>query len=190
MDSQEQPLDPEGLRQLKSAVEGSQQEPEPQEQAEEEEAQPGFVWDPPAEEADQNPFADFPSQVREDVEGLMWLGYIEDAFEFAGHHFILRTLRGDEELVAATVSKEYIDTIGQAKAWAWANVSVSLTSIDHDPNFCPPLGPDKTAWGHARFKWVTSQWFWPLGDYLFRRYVLLAERQNDAFRALINLVDE
>jgi hypothetical protein len=43
---------------------------------------------------------DFPPEIREDVEGLLWLGYLEDSFDFCGHQFVIRTLRGDEELLA------------------------------------------------------------------------------------------
>lgn len=173
----EDSLDPEGLQRLASAVEGNERDAEA----------PGYVWDPPEEPESSNPLSVFPKEVQQDIEGLMWLGYLEDSFEFCSHHFVIRTLRGDEELIAAAVSKQYFETVGQAKAWAWANVSLALVSVDHDPGFCPPIGPDKTAYGHARFDYATSKWFWPLGDYLFRRYVELVGRQEAAFKAIQDL---
>src|SRR3954471_13092634 len=95
---------------------------------------------------------EFPAEVSEDVDGLMYLGYLEDSFEFCGHHFVIRTLRGGEELLAGVVSKQYIESQGAARAWAWALVGLSLVSVDHDAAFCPPAGPDKEAYARSRFK--------------------------------------
>lgn len=144
-----------------------------------------------AEVQDQQggPFAGFDPSIREDVEGLAQLGHLQDDFEFAGHHFTIRTLKADEELAATLVCKPYIDSFGQARAWAWARVGLALVSVDNDPNFCPPIGPDKEAFARARFNWVTSRWYWPLGEYLFNRYVALEGRQIEAIRAVANLSD-
>lgn len=122
----------------------------------------------------------FDPKVREAVEGLIWLGHLEDSFEFCGHNFVLRTLKADEELAAAAVVKEYTDTLGQAKAWAWANVALALVSVDGDDNFCPPTGPDKLAYARARFQYVTSRWYWPTGEYLFSRYQNLYKTAREA----------
>src|SRR4051812_18330419 len=84
-----------------------------------------------------------PSQVRDRVDGLVWLGHLQDDFEFCGHHFTLRTLKADEDLLAGILAKKYSETLGQGKAWAWAHVALALVSVDHDDDFCPPLGPDR-----------------------------------------------
>lgn len=136
---------------------------------------------------DVNPFDTFPAEVVQDVEGLIWLGHLEDEFEFCGHEFVLRTLKAEEELQAALLVKEYGDTIGQAKAWAWANIALALTSIDGDQDFCPSLGPDKSGYARARFKWITSRWYWPVGNYIFARYASLVQRQADAVNAVADL---
>lgn len=126
----------------------------------------------------------FPDDIREDVEGLMWLGFLEDEFDFCGHSFVIRTLRGDEELLAGVLTKEYMDTLGQSRAWAWALVSLALVAVDGDESFCPPSGPDKRAYARARFQYCTSKWFWPVAEYIFRRYTTLLERQAQAVEAV------
>lgn len=193
MDSHEE-LDQDGLAQLQSQVEANvlpNQAPTTQSVVKDEESAdygpPGYIWTPPEEPEDQEPFDSFPDEVRKDVEGLTWLGYLEDEFEFCGHHFVIRTLRADEELLASVISREYIETLGQAKAWAWANVCLALESVDYDETFCPPTGPDKQKYAKARFQWVTSRWYWPVGEYLFRRYADLVERMNIAVDAMANL---
>lgn len=135
----------------------------------------------------EGPFAGFDPEIRNDVEGLIWLGHLEDHFEFCGHHFVIRTLKADEELLATLVIKDYVDTFGQARAWAWARIALALVSVDGHDDFCPSLGPDKTAYAHARFNWVTSRWFWPVGEYIFNRYVALERRQLDAIKRVDSL---
>lgn len=135
-------------------------------------------------EEEQSGLASFPDDVREDVDGLIWLGYLEDGFDFCGHHFVIRTLRGDEELLAALVAKDYTDTLGQSRAWAWAQIALALVAVDHQDDFCPPAGPDKKSYARARFNYVTTNWYWPTAQYIFGRYAELLERQAAAVEAM------
>lgn len=132
-------------------------------------------------------FAEFDADTREAVEGLMYLGHLEKTVDFCGHSFVLRTLRGEEELHAALASKPFIDTMGAAKAWAWAQVALALVSVDGDSNFCPPAGPDKTAHAKARFRYLTSSWYWPTCEALHGAFTELKGRQLDAIQAMENL---
>lgn len=129
-------------------------------------------------------FGIFPEGIREDVEGLTLLGYLESTVDFCGHTFVLRTLYGDEELNAGLVSKEYAGTLMESKAFAWAHVGLALVSVDYDTDFCPAIGPDKKAFARARFTYCTSRWFWPLGAHLFREYQALIKRRDDAIEAM------
>lgn len=134
----------------------------------------------------EDTFAKFPEETRQAVDGLMWLGHLEKEVSLGGHTFVLRTLKADEELIVGQLAKEYIDSMAQAKAWAWAHVALSLTSVDGDLNFCPSIGPDKLANGRARFRYVT-QWYWPVGEYLYGEYAQLLQRQADAMEAVQDL---
>ena len=104
---------------------------------------------------------DFPDRVQENVEGLMFLGYLQKDFDFCGHHFVIRTLKGDEELLASLVCKEFVGTMGQERSWIWALVGMSLTSVAGDSNFFPPISKDKRAYARARFQYVTRKGYWP-----------------------------
>jgi hypothetical protein len=134
-----------------------------------------------------NPLQDLPDGVYEAVQGLLWLGYIEETFELAGHSFTLRTLKMSEELEAALIAKEYLDSIGQIKANAWSQVAASLVAVDGDPNFCPPLGPDKRGHIRGKFKYMCDNWYPPVGNFLFDRYLLLLQRQMAAIEEVENL---
>lgn len=134
-----------------------------------------------------DPFEEFDPRVREDVEGLVWLGHIADEFTFAGHTFGLRTLKGSEDLYAGIAAKKFVDSFGQAKAFAWAKVGVALTSVDGQEDFCPPIGPDQESYAIARFNYVTANWYWPLGHWLYTQLLTLEERQLRALQALQSL---
>lgn len=134
-----------------------------------------------------DPMDDLSEEAQQAVEGLAWIGYLEDTFEFAGHTFTMRTLRGEEELHAAAITQEYRNSLGEPKAWAWAQVALALQAVDGDEDFCPPLGPDKRAFARARFQWVTSRWFWPVGQELFAQYNQLLARALAATEAAQDL---
>jgi hypothetical protein len=140
-----------------------------------------------AEEKQSLGFDEFPDDIREDVEGLIWLGHLEDDFEFAGHRFTIRTLKADEELYAGLLAKEYLDTMSQAKAWAWANIALCLVAVDGDEHFVPEIGPDRETNARGKFRYVTSKWYWVVGDHIFNRYLLLSERQLRAVEAVRDL---
>jgi len=132
-------------------------------------------------------FDEFPPQITQAVDGLMWLGHLEEEVKFAGHTFILRTLKASEELEAALLAKDYLDTFGQVKGTAWAHLAASIVSVDGDENFCPPIGPDSKQYVRAKFNYMTDNWYWPLGEYLFGHYAELVRRQADAVEAVDSL---
>lgn len=138
------------------------------------------------EEKYEDPFFGFPSEVQQAVNGLAWLGHLEREVKFGGHTFVLRTLKTDDDLIVASITQDYIETLGQAKAWALANVAMSLQSVDGDPNFCVALGPDRTQNARDRFKFV-SNWYWPVVAYLFAQFSELNEEQSEALTALRDL---
>jgi hypothetical protein len=123
---------------------------------------------------------DFPPEVQENVEGLMFLGELYDDFDFCGHHFVIRTLRGDEELLAALVCKEFVTTMGESRAWIWALISMCIVSIDGDENFCPPLNNNKRDYARARFQYCTGKWYWPLAVHINQKYAELQKEQEEA----------
>lgn len=147
--------------------------------------EPFFEEEPEPVREDPDPFAGFDPQVRQDVVGLEHLGYLEDEFSFCGHHFVIKTLHGDEDLASARAAQPYRGTLKEPESWIWAQVAVCLKAVDGDHNFCPPIGPDIDEFAKARYRYVTGKWFYPLVEYIyFQRLVPLQERQVAAFQAL------
>lgn len=138
-------------------------------------------------EESTNPLESFPDEVQEDIEGLIWLGYLEDEVHLGGHSWVIRTLRGDEELLAALITKDYMDTMAQARALTWAQVSLAIAAVDGDEDFCPPVGPDKREYARARFQYCSSKWYYPVAQFLYGHYTGLLERQVAAINAIADL---
>lgn len=140
---------------------------------------------------DQVDYSDqFPEEVNDDVDGLIWLGYLEDQIDYCGHEFVIRTLRLEEQLLASLVTKEYTDTLGQAKAWIAAHVGLALVSVDGDTEFCPKSSFSKKDYARARFNYVTGKWFEPTIAHLYNAYSALLERQARVLEEMENLSKE
>lgn len=132
-------------------------------------------------------FDQFPPQVRTDVDGLVWLGHLTEEVHFCGHTFVLRTLKGDEDLAAGVVVQDYLETLGQARAYAWARLAFALVSIDGDEAWSPQLGPDKVAFGRQRFKYLTENWYFVVAQFLYENLINLEQRQLAAIEAMQDL---
>lgn len=138
------------------------------------------------EEQYEEPFYGFPKEIQQAVNGLAWLGHLEREVSFGGHTFVLRTLKTDDDLIVASLTQDYMETLGQAKAWALANVALSLVSVDGDANFCIALGPDRLQNGRDRFDFVAN-WYWPVIAHLFAQLSELNAEQAEAIVALRDL---
>lgn len=129
----------------------------------------------------------FPPESAQSVDGLAYLGHLDSEIAFCGHRFLLRTLKANEELEASLLAKDYQDSFGQVKAHAWAHLAAALIAVDGEENFCPAIGPDPRQHLRAKFHYITENWYWPVGEYLFSRYVELVQRQVEAIQAVEDL---
>lgn len=132
----------------------------------------------------------FSDKVREDVEGLMYLGYLETDFEFCGHHFVIHTIHGDEELLAGLLTKEFMQTMAGEKAYVWATVAMCLQVIDGDSEWCPRITKSARDYARQRFQYVTGKWFWPVAVHIYDKYMELQDEQKVAFEAMEDLSQE
>lgn len=124
----------------------------------------------------------FPRESADEITGLLSLGYLSKNVSYAGHTFLMRTLRSGEEISVNQIVKEWDQTVGFAKAYAIAVVSASLELVDGMPMFSA-LGPDMKVPIQQKFETV-RQWFWPTIEFLYEAYTELVKDQIQAFEAL------
>ena len=121
--------------------------------------------------------------VRTDMDNLLTNGYISTEINLAGHVFAMRTLTIGEELAVSLVVSDYDKNYAQNKAVAAATVAASLESIDGRP-LMRSLGPDPALNIRQKFLYIKNKWYWVIIEELYQNYLLLLERQIQAFRDL------
>jgi hypothetical protein len=88
----------------------------------------------------------------DDFIGLMFLGYVEETCEVAGHHFRLRTPGHDERIERGELHRKYLNSMNQDTMWEMLTVAAYCIEIDGVP--APePLGP-KIGQVETRLKWI------------------------------------
>ena len=139
--------------------------------------------DPPSEGTtpggsdDSNPTLD--PRYKDDFNGLFYLGYLSDEFEFAGHRFNIRTLNTDAMLEVALWCKKYEATIADSRAYATAVVAASIELLDGRPLY-RPLGPggDNAKDLEMRIA-VVRKWFrWTI-DHAYTKCLELERRVDE-----------
>lgn len=135
----------------------------------------------------KDPYSELSPETKEAVQGLIHLGALGKTVEYCGHSFGLKMLHISEELAASEVVADFQDNPRQAQAWATAVISMALTHVDGDEEFCPQATPDMGAYARARFRYVSSNWFWPVVEYLYREYSQLAQKQSEVFSEIEDL---
>lgn len=127
------------------------------------------------------PRSPFPPESQLAISGLLHLGYIEKRVSYAGHEFVMRTLKSGEEITIALIVKEWSDSAGFAKAYATAAVAASLETLDGVPLY-GPLSDNMRAPIEQKFQTV-RQWYWPVIEHLYNEYTELLKEQIEAFEA-------
>lgn len=130
-----------------------------------------------------NPAEEFPAQANQDVDGLLFLGYLTDAFDVYGHKFVIRTLRRGEKLAVGKIVQEYTETVGLGDAISAATIAASILLVDSRP-LSLPLSDEESStpdlWIRRNFA-IVSKWYDPIIDSIYDKYLNLLQRQTRAF---------
>ena len=136
------------------ASSGPQGEPEPQGPTEEPSAPQAAEQAAP--EPEQKPLRQFDPRYREALTGMIYLGRLEDRFEWGGHAFHIRTLTAGETIEAGILIKPALGTRQEMKAHQAATVAGGLVSVDNQPLILP-LGTDEIT-QQAKYVHLLKNW--------------------------------
>ena len=75
----------------------------------------------------------FPPQHMAPLNGLLFLGAIEDTVEYAGHTFHIRTLTEGETLRIGQLAKDYRGTASETEALRLYTVAACTMAVDDQP---------------------------------------------------------
>lgn len=119
---------------------------------------------------------EFDPRVREDFEGLLYLGRLSHTFPWAGHEFTIRTLTTGETLEVGLLSQPYRGTLAEMKAYQAALVACCVTTVDGRAMPVPITDDPRDTAAANRFRYVLRSWFPPVLDAVYEQYLLLEER--------------
>jgi hypothetical protein len=147
------------------------------------------VQEEPGADARIDPVELFSPEIRENVRGLAFIGYLTESFRFCGHRFTIETLRPHVKYAIGQAMEPYRNTLVEPDVFASFHVAAALTSVDGSRDFCPPMGDNLREWVDGRFDWVTTEtgWLQPTIDFIFIKYAALEERAKTAMVELHSL---
>lgn len=134
---------------------------------------------------DGNPLPGFDPRYVDDFEGLLYIGALTKEFSWLGHRFVIRTLTQGELLLVPQLTKEWVGTIGDAKAYTTAMVALATVSVD-GAELPIPIGDGQGeyAWAFQRFNYVRNHWFQFTIDRAYSEYLTLESRAQQVIEAM------
>lgn len=136
-----------------------------------------------------DPITFFSPEIHRPVEGMVYLGAYSKEINFVGHRFTMETIRPHMKYAIGLAMETYRNTLVEPQVWGSMHVGMALTSVDGNPNFCPPIGDNEVEFVKARLKWITdkSGWWQPTIDYLFGEYLAMEQIVVQAITELHSL---
>jgi hypothetical protein len=138
----------------------------------------------PTSQKGKDPLPEFDPRVRQDFEGLLFLGRLTHTFTWAGHEFIIRTLTTGETLEVGLLAKPYQGSMAAMKAYQAALVAACVDSVDGRPMPVPITDDARDTSTANRFRYVLRSWFPPVLDAVYEQYLLLEERVTQVLDAM------
>lgn len=136
-------------------------------------------------EADTDPpLPEFDPKVRQDFEGLLYLGRLTDQFTWLGHTFTIRTLTSGEIVEIGLLHRPYIGSLADVKAYQAAIVAACVLDVDGKPMPTPITNEATDTALLNRFQYVLRSWFSPTLNVVYERYLLLESRVEEVIESM------
>jgi hypothetical protein len=134
---------------------------------------------------DESP-VEFDPQWRDPFVGLLYIGRLRSTFRWLGHKFVIRTLKTDELIDIALVTKKYQGTEADLKAYQAAVTAACVESLDDRPLPFPDIiKADSSAQSLERkFNWVVENLFPPVLDVVYDEYIQLEYQVQEIIKAM------
>jgi hypothetical protein len=129
---------------------------------------------------------EFDPHYRDPFYGLIYIGALSRDFDLFGHRIKIRTLKQNEILMIGEITKPYLATLSEAKAYTQAVVSMALVTVDGRELPTLPLGDGSqlATWAQARFGWVGEQYHDTVVAAIYNYYLVLADTVSQVIEAM------
>jgi hypothetical protein len=112
---------------------------------------------------------EFDPRYRQSFLGVMFIGYLENEFEFSHHKFRIATPSRRERMQIGLAIQEYKDAPTWELAWQAAVVAAFLLAIDDEPLPEPVVKNSKLTAYTERFNWVIDNLYEPVIDHVYTK---------------------
>jgi hypothetical protein len=138
---------------------------------------------PPTEAASEEQLPEFDPRVRDDFEGLLYLGALTHEFEWMGHKFVIKTLSTDELLEVGLLVKDWQGSLGEMRAYTTTIVAACTISVDGKKLPQPISSDPGDSPVRNRFDLV-RRWYPTTLDVIYEQYMLLERRVLEVLAAM------
>ena len=116
----------------------------------------------------------FDEAFRQELDGLMHIGYLRKEFSWLGHKFQIKTLTIDEMLKVGLMVKEYDGSIGAQRAYITAVAAAAIERVDGRA-IATPIGPADDLL-EQKFRYAREYWFAWTVDKIYSEVMTLEAR--------------
>lgn len=117
---------------------------------------------------------------------LIHIGSMTRSFEWAGHTFIIRTLKIEEEIAIGQIIKPYAGSITEDKAAVTAIAAACIETIDGQP-LIVQIQKDPVVHLQEKYKALVTHWHWPVAKKINEEYILLQQEMMKVVEETANL---
>ena len=124
----------------------------------------------------------FDPKHQDDFEGLLHLGELRHEFVWANHTFLIRTLKVDELLQVALLTKDFAGSYGADRAYVTALVAAALVEVDGEPVY-QAIGRDED---HVakKYNYIRKNWYSQTIDAVYSHLPRLEARAQTLLDAM------
>lgn len=128
------------------------------------------------QQQDEEPLPEFDPRWKNDFEGLLYLGKLKKMFNYVGHKFVIRTMTVGEVIEIGLLTRDYVNTLGEIKAYQSAVCAACVVTVDGQAPPIPITDERADTVLLNRFTYINAHWFPPIIDKIYEEYLLLEDR--------------
>ena len=124
----------------------------------------------------------FDQKHQDDFEGLLYLGELRYEFVWANHTFLIRTLKVDELLKVAALTKDYAGTYGADRAYVTALVAAAIQEVDGEQVYTPVSRDEDLV--AKKYDYIRKNWYSQTIDAIYSNLQRLEARAQKLLDAM------
>lgn len=131
---------------------------------------------------EESPIPEFDPNHRKAFEGLLYIGKYQKTFKWAGHSFVISTIKVDAQIEAGQIHRDYVNTIADVKAWQSLIAAACVVTVDGQP--LPIPMSDAVSDLQNKFNYIIAHWYpWTL-DKIYEEYLILDAEIAEVIEAM------